>query len=58
MKGLIGIAVAGSIAGAGLLWFHSDPYVVTVKTVPLQPNPNLPTFKRVETDLWRETARP
>lgn len=51
MKGLAGIAVAGLIAAAGVMWFQTNPGVVTVKVQPLQPNPNLPTFKQVESDL-------
>ncbi|MET0679105.1 MAG: hypothetical protein ABW175_25175 [Bradyrhizobium sp.] len=51
MKGLTGIAVAGLIAAAGWMWFQTNPNVVTVKVQPLQPNPNLPTFKQVETGL-------
>jgi hypothetical protein len=51
MKGLTGLAVAALIAAAGLMWFQTNPNVVTVKVQPLQPNPNLPTFRQVETDL-------
>jgi len=45
MKGLTGIAVAGLIAVAGVLWFQASPNVVTVKATPMQPNASLPTFK-------------
>ena len=58
MKGLTGIAVAGLIAVAGVLWFQASPNVVTVKATPMQPNASLPTFKQVETEVQREQARP
>jgi hypothetical protein len=54
MKGLLGIAVAGMIAVAGVLWFQASPNVVAVKTVPMQPNADLPTFKQVQTELQRD----
>jgi len=57
MKGLTGIAVAGLIAVAGVLWFQASPNVVTVKATPMQPNASLPTFKQVETEVQREQAR-
>lgn len=56
MKGLGAIAVAGLIAAAGVMWFQTNPPVATVKVVPLQPNPNLPTFRQVETDLMGPNA--
>jgi hypothetical protein len=36
---------------AGVLWFFSNPVVVTAAVKPLQPNAALPTFKRVDVPL-------
>lgn len=57
MKGLTGIAVAGLIAGAGLLWFQASPNVIDIKPSPMQPNAGMPTFKQVEAEAQREQAR-
>lgn len=57
MKGVAAIAVAGLIAAAGVLWFQTNPNVVTVKATPMQPNANLPTFKQVQEDARREGMR-
>jgi hypothetical protein len=57
MKGLTGIFVAGLMAVAGALWFQSSPNVVTVRPAPMQPDPNLPTFKQVQDEVLRENVR-
>jgi hypothetical protein len=47
MKSLAALGAAAFIAAAGALWFMTKPTIVAVKAVPLQPNSELPTFKRV-----------
>jgi len=47
MKGLAAIGAAIFIAMAGVLWFMTKPVLVVTEVRPLQPNPDLPTFKRV-----------
>jgi hypothetical protein len=47
MKTFAALAVAGLIAGAGLLWFLSNPVVETVTVKPLQPSAAIATFKPV-----------
>jgi hypothetical protein len=47
MKTFAALAVAGLIAGTGLLWFLSNPVVATVEMKPLQPSAAIPTFKPV-----------
>jgi hypothetical protein len=47
MKTFAALAVAGLIAGVGLLWFLSNPVVATVEVKPLQPSAAIPTFKPV-----------
>lgn len=47
MKGFAALGAAALIAGAGVLWFMTNPVVVAVEMRPLQPNAALPTFKRV-----------
>jgi hypothetical protein len=47
MKGLAALGAAGCIAAAGLLWFMTNPVVVTAQVRPLQPSADLPVFKRV-----------
>ncbi|MFG3592813.1 hypothetical protein [Bradyrhizobium sp. RDI18] len=54
MKGLTAIAVAGLMSAAGVLWFQTSPNVVAIKTTPMQPNPNMPTFKQVQDEVRRE----
>ncbi|WP_156433828.1 hypothetical protein [Bradyrhizobium retamae] len=56
MKGLIAIAVAGLMSVAGILWFQTSPNVVAVKVTPMQPNPNMPTFKQMQDEVRREKA--
>jgi hypothetical protein len=51
MKTLAALAAVGLIAGAGVLWFFSNPVVVTATVKPLQPNAALPTFKHVDVPL-------
>ncbi len=48
MKSLAAIAAAAFIAMAGVLWFMAKPALVTAERRPLQANPDLPTFKRVQ----------
>jgi hypothetical protein len=47
MKSLASLGVAALIAAAGVLWFMSNPTIVTMKVVPLKPSSELPTFKPV-----------
>jgi hypothetical protein len=47
MKTFAAVAVVGLIAGAGVLWFLSNPVVVTATVKPLQPSSAIPTFKPV-----------
>jgi hypothetical protein len=47
MKSLAALGAAAFIAAAGALWFMTQPTIVAVKMVPLQPSAELPTFKRV-----------
>jgi hypothetical protein len=47
MKGLAAIGAATFIAMAGVLWFMTKPTLVVTEVRPLQPSPDLPTFKRV-----------
>jgi hypothetical protein len=47
MKTLAALAVVGLIAGAGVLWFFSNPVIVTATVQPLQPSAAIPTFKPV-----------
>ena len=54
MKGIAAIAVALVIASVWASRFFSNPNVVTVKAVPMQPNPSLPTFKEVQEQIRRE----
>ncbi len=54
MKGIAAIAVALVIAAVGASWFLSNPTVATVKATPMQPNPDLPTFKEVQEQLRRD----
>jgi hypothetical protein len=51
MKTFAALACAGLIAGAGMLWFLSNPVVVTVSMKPLQPSAAIPTFKRVPSNI-------
>jgi len=51
MKTFTALACAGFIAGAGLVWFLSNPVVATVSVKPLQPSAAIPTFHRVPTPL-------
>lgn len=51
MKTFAAIAVAGLIAGAGALWFLSNPVVVVATVKPLKPNAALPTFRPVPSSL-------
>jgi preprotein translocase subunit SecF len=53
MKTFAAIAVAGLIAGAGVMWFFSNPVVVTATVQPLKPSDKIPTFKRVEEPMPR-----
>ena len=57
MKTLAAIAVAGLIAGGGLLWFASNPVVVTAKVEPLKPSAAIPTFHRVEQPMQHDNTR-
>jgi hypothetical protein len=47
MKSLASLGVAALIAAAGVLWFMTNPTIVTIKVVPLKPSSELPTFKPV-----------
>jgi hypothetical protein len=47
MKGLAALGAAGFIAMAGVLWFMARPVLVVTEVRPLQPNPDMPTFKRL-----------
>ena len=47
MKTFAALAGAGLIAGAGLLWYLSNPVVATVQLKPLQRSSAVPTFKPV-----------
>jgi hypothetical protein len=47
MKTFAALACAGLIAGAGMLWFLSNPVVATVTVKPLQRSAAIPTFKPV-----------
>jgi hypothetical protein len=51
MKTLAALAAVGLIAGAGVLWFLSNPVVVTATVQPLKPSAAIPTFKRVDVPL-------
>jgi hypothetical protein len=58
MKTLAALAGAALIAGAGVLWFLSNPVVVVATVKPLERNPALPTFKPVpDSERWKD-ARP
>jgi hypothetical protein len=47
MKGLAAIGAAAFIAMAGVLWFMTRPALVVTELRPLQPSPDLPTFRPV-----------
>jgi hypothetical protein len=51
MKTLAALAVVGLLAGAGVLWFLSNPVVVTATVKPLQPSAAIPTFHPVAVPL-------
>lgn len=51
MKTFAALAGAGLIAGAGMLWFLSNPVVETVTVKPLQRSAAIPTFKPVPSTL-------
>jgi hypothetical protein len=47
VKTLAALACAALIAGAGLLWFFSNPVVMTARVQPFTPRADAPTFQRV-----------
>lgn len=58
MKTFAALATAGLIAGAGALWFFSNPVVVTATVKPLQPSSAIPTFKPVADPRMPNEGRP
>jgi hypothetical protein len=51
MKTFTALGALGLIAAAGMLWFLSNPVVVTFKSEPLKPSAAIPTFKPVRSPL-------
>jgi hypothetical protein len=47
MKSLASLGATALIAAAGVLWFMTNPAIVTMKVVPLKPSSELPAFKPV-----------
>jgi hypothetical protein len=59
VKTFAALAAAGLIAGAGVLWFFTNPVVVTATVKPLQPSSEIPTFKRATDGApTRQDVRP
>jgi hypothetical protein len=58
MKTLAALAVAGLIAGAGVLWFLSNPVVIGASVRPLKPSSEIGTFYPVPDATPRRDARP
>jgi hypothetical protein len=54
VKALAAIGIAGLITAAGALWFSTNSNVAVVKIQPMKPNPDLPTFKRVQERVLRQ----
>jgi hypothetical protein len=51
MKTFGALGILGLIAAAGVLWFSSNPVVVTARVEPLKPSSAIPAFKRVSVPL-------
>jgi hypothetical protein len=47
MKGLAALGAAAFITAAAVLWFMTKPVLVAMEIRPLQPSPEMPTFKPV-----------
>jgi hypothetical protein len=54
LKTLAAIGIAGLIAATGALWFSTNSNVAVVKIRPMKPNPDLPTFKRVQERVLKQ----